>query len=330
MPETARNDRPAMSIVKGSGGVETFVRAHADHLPASVTLIDGFPPHIDQRPILSQSVVSRAARKAARVLRRREWKWETTSAYLKAFRRTGARAVLAEFGQAGVAVMDACRRTGLPLIVHFHGADISKHATLSQYGDDYQVLFREARAIVAVSRAMQQKLVALGAPPEKVHYSPCGVDCALFSSASPATAAPVFLAVGRFVEKKAPQLTILAFARVHQRRPDARLRMIGTARCSTPVAISRAASVSRRPSPSSTVSRTASFRTRCGVPVPSSSIPSWRRRAMPRERPSPFSRPVRAACPWWPRAMPAFRTSSSKERPACSSTNTTSPGWPTR
>ncbi len=227
MPETARNDRPAMSIVKGSGGVETFVRAHADHLPASVTLIDGFPPHIDQRPILSQSVVSRAARKAARVLRRREWKWETTSAYLKAFRRTGARAVLAEFGQAGVAVMDACRRTGLPLIVHFHGADISKHATLSKYGEDYQVLFREARAIVAVSRAMQQKLVALGAPPEKVHYSPCGVDCGLFSSASPATAAPVFLAVGRFVEKKAPQLTILAFARVHQRRPDARLRMIG-------------------------------------------------------------------------------------------------------
>ena len=115
----------------------------------------------------------------------------------------------------------------LPLIVHFHGADISKHQVLRTYGEAYRVLFREARAIVAVSKPMQQRLISLGAPREKVHCNPCGVDCEVFRSASPATAGPVFVAVGRFVEKKAPQLTILAFARVHQRNPDARLRMIG-------------------------------------------------------------------------------------------------------
>jgi glycosyltransferase involved in cell wall biosynthesis len=106
----------------------------------------------------------------------------------------------------------------LPLIVH---------QVLSRYGEAYGVLFREAGAIVAVSQAMRQRLISLGAQSEKVHCNPCGVDCGAFTSASPSTAGPVFLAVGRFVEKKAPQLTILAFARVHRRRPDARLRMIG-------------------------------------------------------------------------------------------------------
>ena len=219
--------RPSLCIVKGSGAVETFVRAHAEGLPAEVTLVHDLPPRIRDRPVLSQSLPSRAYRKALRVVQGRKWDWEITSAYLTVFRRVRPAAVLAEFGQSGVVVLDACRRMGLPLIVHFHGADISKHAVLERYADDYQGLFRQARAIVAVSKAMQQRLIALGAGPEKVHCNPCGVDCGAFTSASPAVAAPVFLAVGRFVEKKAPQLTILAFARVHQRNPDARLRMVG-------------------------------------------------------------------------------------------------------
>jgi glycosyltransferase involved in cell wall biosynthesis len=219
--------KPSVCIVKASGGVETFVRAHADGLPAAVTLIHDLPPRIDDKPVLSQSVVSRACRKAARRLQGREWDWEITSAYLDVFRRVRAEVVLAEFGQAGVAVLDACRRMEVPLVVHFHGADISKHAVLREYGEKYRLLFREARAIVAVSKPMQQRLAALGAPREKVHCNPCGVDCRSFKDASPATAGPVFLAVGRFVDKKAPQLTLLAFARVHQENPAARLRMIG-------------------------------------------------------------------------------------------------------
>jgi hypothetical protein len=163
-------------------------------VPASITLIHDFPPQIDDRPILSQSIPSGALRKAARLLRRREWQWETTSAYLEAFLRSRPKAVVAEFGQAGVAVSDACRRLALPLIVHFHGADISKRAVLREYADSYDCLFREARAIVAVSKAMQQRLIALGAPPETVHCNPCGVDCGAFSGASPATADPTFLA----------------------------------------------------------------------------------------------------------------------------------------
>ncbi|MEJ7616714.1 MAG: glycosyltransferase [Pyrinomonadaceae bacterium] len=221
--------KSSICVVKGNGPVETFIRAHVVGLPANVTLIHDFPPKIGDQPILSQSLVSRAQRKAGRQLLRREWSWEITSAYIKAFRASRADAVLAEFGQTGVVALEACRRTNLPLIVHFHGADISKKAVLEMFGDAYRVLLQEARAIVAVSRKMEEKLLSLGAPPEKLHYNPYGVDCDAFSGGGErlTTEPPVFLAVGRFVDKKAPQLTLLAFAEVYRAHPEARLRMIG-------------------------------------------------------------------------------------------------------
>lgn len=219
--------KPSICIIKGNGPVETFVRAHAEGLPANVTLIHDFPPKIGDQPILSQSLSSRARRKMWRRLMQRQWGWETTSAYMKVFRNVRADAVLAEFGQTGVVALEACKRTNVPLIVHFHGADISKKAVLEMFGDAYRVLLREAQAIIAVSRTMEAKLLAMGAPPEKVYYNPCGVNCDEFVGDRITGEQPVFLAVGRFVEKKAPHLTLLAFAQVHRRHPEAQLRMIG-------------------------------------------------------------------------------------------------------
>jgi glycosyltransferase involved in cell wall biosynthesis len=152
---------------------------------------------------------------------------ETTAAYIKAFRRHRARAVLAEYGTTGVLVMDACRRLSIPLVVHFHGYDASVSHVLEENAESYQRMFKQAGAIIAVSRAMQRKLISLGAPTEKVFYNPCGVDCTEFGEAEPESAPPTFLAVGRFVEKKAPQLTLKAFAEVYKSEPAARLRMVG-------------------------------------------------------------------------------------------------------
>jgi glycosyltransferase involved in cell wall biosynthesis len=152
---------------------------------------------------------------------------ETTAAYIKVFRDHRADAVLAEYGATGVRVGDACRRLGIPLIVHFHGFDASVRSLLEQHAVTYPEMFRTAAAIVAVSRAMRTKLIALGAPDAKVHYNPCGVNCRAFAGGSPADAPPVLVAVGRFVEKKAPQLAVTAFAEVFRAEPSARLRMIG-------------------------------------------------------------------------------------------------------
>jgi len=221
------NSDPCVCIVTPyvPAPTETFIRAHIEDLPARVVLVHGWRPSIGDRPILS--VPRLGAYKLWRTLTHAGLATETTAAYLQAFRRYGVEAVLAEYGEMGVLAMEACRRASVPLIVHFHGYDASLHSVLQEHAKTYPLMFKEAAAIIAVSRAMQRKLITLGAPPEKVHYNPYGVDCEEFGGADPAGAPPIFIAVGRFTEKKAPQITLSAFAQVYQLRLDARLRMIG-------------------------------------------------------------------------------------------------------
>jgi glycosyltransferase involved in cell wall biosynthesis len=221
--------RPSLLIVQPNSpsASETFLQAHADHLPARVRVMSGAPPAIDGRPLRSQALVWRAWRKALRVLRGQGWEAEATAAFLEAFRRHRPAAVLAEYGESGVAVLSACRRADVPLVVHFHGYDASLHECLRRMAGPYREMFRDAAAVIAVSQPMREQLIALGAPPEKVHWSPYGVDCTRFGGAAPEVAGPVFLAVGRLVEKKGPRWTLEAFAGVRRACPQARLRVIG-------------------------------------------------------------------------------------------------------
>jgi colanic acid/amylovoran biosynthesis glycosyltransferase len=205
---------------------ETFIRGHLDRLPARTVLVHGWPPSIGDAPVLSWS--TRVYYKLRKRLSRNGGGGETTAAYIAAFRRFSVDAVLAEYGTTGVNVMEACRKLKIPLIVHFHGYDASVYEVLAKHAEDYPRMFGQAAAVVAVSREMERKLISLGAPAEKVHYNPYGIDCRQFHGAEPQNSAPLFLVVGRFVEKKAPQLTLRAFAEVHKAAPEARLRMIGT------------------------------------------------------------------------------------------------------
>lgn len=224
MPENRRRNVCVVTAYIPSV-TETFIRAHIEQLPANVTLVHGWRPSIGNRPVLSMPQL--VYYKARRMLFRDGLHQEKTAAYLKVFRERQIDAALAEYGEMGVHVMDAAKRAGVPLIVHFHGYDASVTSVLEEHRETYPQMFGVASAIIAVSRAMQRKLIELGAPPEKVHYNPYGVDCDRFRDADPGAAPPLFIAVGRFTEKKAPQITISAFAKVLNAHPDARLRMIG-------------------------------------------------------------------------------------------------------
>jgi glycosyltransferase involved in cell wall biosynthesis len=74
---------------------------------------------------------------------------------------------------------------------------------------------------------MVEHLVTLGAPRERIACVPCGVDVSLFTPGDPGKAPPVFVSIGRFVDNKAPHLTLLAFAGVLRSFPEARLVMVG-------------------------------------------------------------------------------------------------------
>jgi colanic acid/amylovoran biosynthesis glycosyltransferase len=204
---------------------ETFIRSHIEDLPAKVTVVHSWRPAIGDQTVLSFPTL--VYHKVSRMLTGAGLEREQAAAYLKVFRDYKIDAVLAEYGEMGVQVMDAIEQSGVPLIVHFHGYDASVKSVLEEHRETYPRMFGIASGIIAVSRAMQRKLISLGAPENKIHYNPYGVDCDRFAGANPAAAPPLFIAVGRFTEKKAPQITLNAFARVLKSFPEARLRMIG-------------------------------------------------------------------------------------------------------
>jgi colanic acid/amylovoran biosynthesis glycosyltransferase len=208
---------------------ETFIRTHIERLPMKVRVLAGKPPHTDRecgfiyRKGLQRKLLENTLGRFVR-FDEQTWGERTMAGY---FQKFGIRAVLAEYGTTGISVMQPAQRAGVPLIVHFHGNDAYNTRILSDHREDYARLFAASSAVVAVSRDMQQQLISLGAPTAKVHYIPYWVDADQFDDARPAEAPPLLLAVGRFVEKKAPHLTLLAFEKALQQVPEARLTMIG-------------------------------------------------------------------------------------------------------
>lgn len=135
--------------------------------------------------------------------------------------------VLANYGPAGVALLPVTRALEIPLIVHFHGFDAHRTQVLSEHADAYRELGREAAAIIVVSTKMAGALTELGLPPAKIHLIRYGVEPDQFRPRTSLPEVPVFFGVGRFVDKKAPYLTLLAFKYLHDRYPQARLLLAG-------------------------------------------------------------------------------------------------------
>ena len=210
---------------------ETFIPAHIYQLPAVVRSLYGgfFPKYIDngEKLLPDEKIYKTRIKNKIKKLFHLNPDFYKKNALSKFFVKNNIQVVLAEYGPTGVAVMDVCKRLRIPLIVHFHGFDAFRYDIVNNYKHFYLELFKIAAAIISVSYDMSDQLNRLGAPHGKVFYNPCGVDIDEFTKANPALNEPIFLFVGRFVDKKAPNLTLLAFQKTLQVYPDARLRMCG-------------------------------------------------------------------------------------------------------
>lgn len=221
--------RIAVATPNANAYSETFIAAHIQRLPGvELVLVDGdLPNRVLNGPLLlHRGGIGHLADHA-----RARLAGGTTQDLLRKritglLKRERIDVMLAEYGVCADAILDPCVRAGVPLVAHFHGYDAHKTVTLEQVGN-YARLFARASALVVVSRAMEQQLLALGAPREKVIYNCYGIDVGAFTRGDASAAPPHFIAVGRFVDKKAPQLTLSAFERLLESVPDARLTMVG-------------------------------------------------------------------------------------------------------
>lgn len=226
------SERLLLLSPEAAAASETFIQAHREGLPfAVISLCRWRAPYRDAGghwvALMPGTLRLLLERLGLHPLERRADQW-AQQAVARWLRRQQVCAVLAEYGPLGAGIAPACRIAGLPLVVIFHGFDAYMNSTLERYGQAYRELFNTAAALVVVSEPMRQQLIKLGAPPERIAVNPCGVDPSRFCAAAPADAPPHFLAIGRFVGKKGPLLTLEAFAATHRQVPDSRLTMIGT------------------------------------------------------------------------------------------------------
>ncbi len=221
--------RIAIALHTSPGYSETFIAAHLQRLKqVQVVLSNGKPPQLaNERPILVPTTIK--ARLQSLVERKIMLLDRSTQLHrrtVELLRAESIQVVLAEYGTMAATLVDVCKEATVPLVAHFHGYDAHQHKVLEEC-NGYRHLFEHASALVVVSRSMEQRLLDLGAPREKVIYNCYGIDVDRFTAGSPAEAPPHFLAVGRFVEKKAPTHTLLAFRALVEQRPEARLTMVG-------------------------------------------------------------------------------------------------------
>jgi glycosyltransferase involved in cell wall biosynthesis len=110
----------------------------------------------------------------------------------------------------GVAAVWIGRALGLPVVVTARGTDVNLIPRYARPRRMIQAAIAGAAALVAVSAALKEALVAIGAPPDKVTVLRNGVDLGLFAPPADREAArralglngPTLLSVGWLIERK--------------------------------------------------------------------------------------------------------------------------------
>ncbi len=199
---------------------ETFIKAQINLLPFEIVQLYGvnLPFQLEGRKNQSSSIFKRMI---DRLIGN-----DAINQTVKVFKSQKIDVVLAQYGMEGATVLPICRKLKLPLVVHFHGHDAVRNSVIKKYKYQYKEMFDYATKIISVSHEMSKRLISIGCLKEKIAYNPYGPNDEFFNVKT-IYSKDQFIAIGRFVEKKAPHLLILAFHKVIRKYGKARLVIAG-------------------------------------------------------------------------------------------------------
>jgi glycosyltransferase involved in cell wall biosynthesis len=207
---------------------ETFIQAQITRLKGEIIHYHtgDIPTHLNDQSLVGElSLWDRMLY----ALQKRTGRTSLTPAentFSRSLRKERPDVILAQYGLTAAKNLRVIKSLGIPLVIHFHGYDASIYSVVEKNKEAYLSMFKYASAIIGVSNRMVAMLREMGAPAEKLNYLCYGPN-PRFRDIQPNYTAPHFLALGRFVDKKAPHLTILAFRQVIEQYPKAQLRIIG-------------------------------------------------------------------------------------------------------
>jgi colanic acid/amylovoran biosynthesis glycosyltransferase len=203
---------------------ETFILAHKELLKGEIFFYYGgfLPKYFDNEISLSvPGFFPRVVFIIKHIFRIFPFSYPEYCLYMS-FRKNKIEVAFAEYGTTGATCTKVCRFLNIPLVVHFHGYDASSKHFTAPFKDRYIEMFQYAKWIISVSKSMTKNLLALGCSPQKIIYNPYGPDDR-FLKINPTFRSLNILALGRFVDKKAPYYLIMAFSKIASDIPQANL-----------------------------------------------------------------------------------------------------------
>jgi glycosyltransferase involved in cell wall biosynthesis len=137
------------------------------------------------------------------------------------------RLVHAHFGSSVVPGRLVARALGVPLVVTYHGMDITVRAGTAAELARRATAFASANCVIAVSEYIAGMVRAAGCPPEKVVVHYIGVDTTHFTPGTGPRLPHRVLFVGRLVAKKGVIHLVRAMREVQRAVPEAELVVAG-------------------------------------------------------------------------------------------------------
>src|SRR3984957_1014039 len=216
----------------------TFIPLHVNELQRYTAQYVGLIPAAErnlplpQEPILLSKNRSRFSR-----CRRELYRWSGVAPQFHArVRQVGSKLVHAHFAEGASPAVFLSNRLNLPLCPHLRGgaelmpdAELRRHLFELPFLAFRRQLWQRASLFLCVSQYIRDKALLAGFPDEKlrVHYT--GMNSDAFMPTLPVSEKDpnLVLYVGRLVPYKGCDYLLRAMQRVQQRRPQARLVIIG-------------------------------------------------------------------------------------------------------
>lgn len=149
----------------------------------------------------------------------------------------GVKIIHAHFGPNGVYALRIAAQLKVPLIVTFHGFDVTvnKKELLFKSGlfGFFYVIFLpllkwRVKYVIAVSKFVEKRLLELGFKKHQIRQHYIGVDLKKFNPLPFDQRSNDIVCVARLIDAKGIPELIKAFSRISQIQPSSRLRLIGS------------------------------------------------------------------------------------------------------
>lgn len=144
--------------------------------------------------------------------------------------RVGGQALHVYFGNIAVHLLPLLRRSPVPVVVSFHGADAGVDLDRPAYRKAAQETFALAHLVLARSRALAERLLQAGCPQEKLRIHRTGIPLERFRyqpRTAPADGGWRLFQACRLIPKKGLPTALRAFARFAISHPRATFTIAG-------------------------------------------------------------------------------------------------------